>query len=252
MLENVHMNEYIPGSRLKECFGNSLHENFRQLCLRYSELGKRADVRMLPFRDRSSVHFLTLSIETQLRIIETLSITIRILESAIANDVDFKNSKLSLIWLALRELGLRPTSNLFTELDETDIIEIYNLVHVQIFRTFNMFKCINYSLDELFSHEWWDLFQRDSAITDALASIAISFTSGRQTTTRMVDLPDHVIEEKFSPVKTRVLVRSRLGSPLFNAHSRAIAGYLNVVRPIRIMEQNFAAVPRPPVSLGPV
>ncbi|NJL24241.1 MAG: hypothetical protein HC902_03040 [Calothrix sp. SM1_5_4] len=77
----------------------------------------------------------------------------------------------------MRELGLRPTADLFGELDKSDIIEIYSEEHIQLFRTFNMFECISYSLDELFSYEWWDLFQRDPAITEQLTQVAISLAT---------------------------------------------------------------------------
>jgi hypothetical protein len=197
---------------------------FRELCVRYSELGRKADTEILPYCEGSNRRFKVLPSAHQQGILASLESSIEICASAIENGVDLRGQNLSLVWWGLKKAKLRPLSDLFHRLDQTDLIEIYSLDDRQIFRSFNMFNCVSYSLEELFSYEWWELFRRDEAVTDSLQKVTQQFRAGHDKTIE-VHGPLHAVDEVFSRRRRQARMRVRLFSPLFQANGR-IGGYL--------------------------
>ena len=207
---------------------------FRMLCIQYAGLGLESGIEIAPFRDGSNQRFLTLPSEIQKAILGNIKTNIAIYESAIQNGVDIGKGSLSVVWWGLRSLGFHPPSSLFSELQNGDIIEVYCAAHIQRFRTFNMFECLSYSMEETFSYEWWELFSRDEKITQRIREIAMSFVNQDARSIVFVNSGAHVIEERFSPRKNRAEADVKFLSPLFDKSGK-VAGYLSCTRLIRLM-----------------
>lgn len=214
---------------------DALVTRFRTLCVRYAALGHEADIEIKPYHATSDTRFKTLPLSHQQGIIQALESSIEICQSAKANGIDIRRQSLSLVWWSLRMAGLRPLSDLFDKLDETDIVEVYNEHDQQIFRSFNMFRSISYTLEELFTHEWWELFERDSAITDLLKDLTQKMHAGQKDTI-VVNCPAYVIKERFSEHKIAARIQTKLLSPLFSADG-ATAGYISCTKFFSIVDQ---------------
>jgi hypothetical protein len=211
----------------------SLAPLFRELCIAYSEFGTMAGVEILPYRENSNERFLTLPREHQQGILTSLRASIEICTSAVQNNIDIRYDSLSLMWWSIKKAGLRPHSDLFGRLEQNDIIEIYDTNQRQLFRSFNMFNCISYSLEELFSYQWWELFERDNEINERLVRLGTSLLNGEAPA---IDVPPHVIKEKFSRRRTAHQIHHRLGAPLFLQGGRSVGGFIFCSRVVKYVD----------------
>jgi hypothetical protein len=227
-------------TKIQERLKPGLHDEslaplFRELCIAYSEFGAMAGVEILPYRENSNDRFLTLPREHQQGILTSLRASIDICTSAVQNNIDIRYDSLSLMWWSIKKAGLRPHSDLFGRLEQNDILEIYDIHQRQLFRSFNMFNCISYSLEELFSYEWWELFHRDSQVNERLMTVTTRLLTG-EAPIIYVDMPPHFIEEKFSRRRTLHRIQTRLGSPLHVQGAQSIGGFVCASRVVQYVD----------------
>lgn len=81
-------------------------------------------------------------------------------------------------------------------LTQDNIVEIYNLEHIQIFRSINFFDYCNYSVLDLLAREWFDLYERLSSITECVMHEVLEpIKTGK---VRKLTVPLHVLKERDS------------------------------------------------------
>lgn len=131
---------------------------------------------------------------------------------------------LSLTWRALRQLNLVPTSEIFGEIRETDVVEVYSTDHVQLFRNFSFFDFCSYTLEELSVFEWWLLFERDQSVTESIISESQKIFPGDLKETLTPNIPRHVLKEIRSSDRLMMSCEIRRMSPLFK--NRQVAGIM--------------------------
>lgn len=120
----------------------------------------------------------------------------------------------SLLWRMLSRLKLAPTEDLFNQFGQEHVVEIYNDSNVQIFRNFRFFEICSYSLEELFSRQWWELFRRDDQMTQRLFLLASKIFSGEFTGSVRPNIATHIVEEVASSLSFRVETDFECASPL--------------------------------------
>ena len=120
-------------------------------------------------------------------------------------------------------------ANLFAKEDlpgfvtDQNIVEIYNLDHIQIFRTINFFDLCNYSLLDLLAREWFVLYERLSSVTEhAMREFLQTLESGKL---RRLSVPIHLLKERDSDPRGIFQFDFRYCCPLFSAHEVS-GGYL--------------------------
>lgn len=209
---------------------------FRELAIQYSQLSEMAGVPIAAYREGSADRFARMEIHEQENILGGLQLSVDICLSAIQNNVKVERHNLSLVWWALQRLGLRPGSDLFTELKNNDLIEIYNKNSVQLFRTFNMFGCISYSIEEVFSHTWWELFRHDEHVMQQMLKATEIITKQEVRSTVFLGTPPHEVEERFSPRRRKAVLDMRLFAPLFDQNGR-IGGYVVASKILQVIDQ---------------
>jgi|GEM_PF-1298248 hypothetical protein len=137
------------------------HSKFRILALEVAEFGRMAGVKVTPFQEDSLPHFSKLSSEQQLSAIHYLEKYHNICSAMLDRNEDLKSSY-RIVWQALKEYELRPPSNLFDDLKNDYVIEIYDIAsNTQLFRNFKFFTFCSYSLEDLACRPWPELFERD-------------------------------------------------------------------------------------------
>ena len=179
------------------------------------------------FSERPS-RFLLLPSEIQDRVIQGLEAYYQLCLSAENEGASMRGDSQPAAWWVIRHLGWRPLSDVFSYIKPGDTIEIYDASHVQIFRSFNMFRCISYSLDELVTYDWADLYHRDAGIHELMIKVGQELVKNPSIKTTLRPFPDHIVSEKFSRRKRKASCTSRLVSPLFD-HTGKAAGYMNVL-----------------------
>ncbi|MCB0412027.1 MAG: hypothetical protein KDD22_05840 [Bdellovibrionales bacterium] len=108
-------------------------------------------------------------------------------------------------------------------IDHTDIIEVYDKDAIQCYRSFNFFDICSYSLEDLFSHEWWNLYKRNTFVTRKIGNICQNIFANGIEEPIFVDVPHHVAREIWSPLRTTIEIKQKYLIPLTN--SNAEVGY---------------------------
>ncbi len=80
-----------------------------------------------------------------------------------------------------------------------DLIEIYNIEQVQIFRTFNFFKLSSYSLLDLLVNEWFLLWERPTFVFEKLLKVAQDCLQGVHSGSKKIEVPAHLLKEIYRP-----------------------------------------------------
>lgn len=73
---------------------------------------------------------------------------------------------------ALNQFGLRAASdNVFDVISLDDVIELYNIQGVQLYRNMKFFKVCSYNLLDLSVHSWEKLYDKPSSVVDATLKV---------------------------------------------------------------------------------
>src|SRR5690606_17702992 len=104
-------------------------------------------------------------------------------QNALAVGGTLRDSSFQVFWNVLRRFDLRPCSDLFDLLDSNDVIEVYRYDFIQIYRNLRFLELCTYSLDEVFSYEWPELFHRKQEINFELFDLTREILSGAKKTT---------------------------------------------------------------------
>ena len=91
-------------------------------------------------------------------------------------------------WRALNKLGLVPRSDLFSKVTDDDILEVYDGEGRQLYRNFRFFDFCSYTMEELYTREWWELYKRDEDILAKLYEIVGRIFTGEIEGTVVPDL----------------------------------------------------------------
>ncbi len=110
------------------------------------------------------------------------------------------------LWHALSTMGLLPPSDLFARLKPNAVIEIYDLQGLQIWRNFNFMRVCSYTLEEIYSIEWFKRYKRDEKYTEECVKNVTSLLSGETSEVYKPDMSLQVMEETCS--QDRLMIRA--------------------------------------------
>lgn len=198
---------------------NEQCDRFRLLALSYQDFARSAGIDLLPFRDPALPHFTALPVSQRALALDALSACVRVCEGA-RNEGHAMSDSPGLAWQAIRQLGLRPTSDIFGMIWEDCVIEIHSPDGVQIFRNFNFFRFCTYSIEELYSLPWNTLFTRDLKIVEMIADRARKVYSGSITSATRFNVPTHIVREVASPTRTEIRLSMEWIAPLYRERTQ--------------------------------
>lgn len=205
-------------------FANTLRE--------ISSALKKWEVNTIPYNHESCEYFRSLPCEAARIVANGAESTLASIQKAEKLNVPLVDRSHSILWWALKEMHMIPRSDVFALLEENDVVEVYNGQSIQVFRTFNLFRYLSYTLEELMCFEWFRLFERDDEITRSMLKVGDDILSGKVMRTHFPNFPSHYVTEKFSATRMRTLVQHRFISPLSDGGG-GIAGFLNVVSVVK-------------------
>jgi hypothetical protein len=173
--------------------------------------------------------FRSLPIPQQLGINQALESYVQQIRLALKEQVDITGDNCKHAWWALAKMGLRAPAGVFEQIHASDIIEIYNAESIQVFRSFEMFQYLSYSLSEIFAFDWLSLYERDEFVFRRILDTVKQVLEGKITGPTHTNFPPHVVEEKFSEKKCWAKMEHILISPLHYADG-TIGGYVSTCR----------------------
>lgn len=189
-----------------------IHEEFKRTAGKISMIFSTQGMRVRPFVD-GLPHFGRLSVDKQMDIIKNLKFYLELCEEQMAEGQSLRDN-LSFTWKALGKLGLTPKSDLFSLVKDDDILEIYNSESRQLYRNLRYYDFCSYSIEELYSLEWWNLFSRDGDITLKLFEESHKIFNGEVDTHIFSETREHVVSELNSVDRLSNKYRAKLLSPL--------------------------------------
>lgn len=193
---------------------------FCELATQYQDFAFQAGVQVVPYYDSEPRLFSQQSSSKQHEILEALALCVKVCRDTEANGHALCDSP-QLIWQALKELGLRPPSDLFSYMNDCTVVEVYSPEGIQIFRSFSFFRYCSYSLEELYCENWTNLFARDDeTIVPMIFNFMRSVYDGTEKcTTSLRHVPQHIVRETSSPERLRLKVGVNWGAPLFRENT---------------------------------
>ncbi len=121
--------------------------------------------------------------------------------------------------LSMRALNLNFAKNFLDQNTSEDLVEGYDSERFQIFRNMRFMETSAYSLLEIQSYPWPDLFSRDSKIADRLISYCDEVLWENNSTIAL-DISEHVICEIKTEDKNSVRINFRHLAPIYNGPNR--------------------------------
>lgn len=169
-------------------------EVFRQLALRYAEIGALEGIRVLPYLSPDMPYFQKASHEQRTRAISYLKTIVDIYEETIAFG-DKASSSRKLIWRALSKLSLVPSPDIFEHFKDEDSVIIYNNEQTVIFWSLQFFQYISFTVEQMFFCPWHEFTKRDDEIHKNLYDMAVKIITGQITGNFVPDVPGHEVQE---------------------------------------------------------
>lgn len=198
--------------------------DFIILSLKLVAFGKKAGVDITPFRDEKLPLFSQLPSKVQSQVIEHLTSKVDCLELAETEGKQFRSNK-QMLWHTLVAMGLTPCSDVFDKITDEDVIEIHSLGNdiLQIYHSFSFYDKTSYTLEELCSIDWQELYITDDMTTVNLLNMASKVSSGEYGETFDPDFPNYIVQEKNSALGYKIEIEYKFGSPLFDKAGTPVA-----------------------------
>ncbi len=199
-----------------------LDQEFRVMASTIANLARAHGIPVVPYRDARLPHFTQKNQQEKLTILDDLKKYLQICQLTLSEGGKL-NDPITISWAAIRQLGLRPTSDLFAHITQDDVIEIHDSIGIQIFRNFNFYSYCNYGLEELHCYPWNHLYSRNDEVLHGILNLAVQTYGGEITKTTPTGLPKHVIEELYSPFRYKIEAEITHISPLYDVTNRVVA-----------------------------
>lgn len=221
-------------------WGNQFRTLAENLSTYYNTLGAKSK----PYHDPSLPHFSGLPETSKRSVIQHLTAQWQVAQTHITSQGEADNNAKSL-WSALKVYGLNPGGDLFGFLEQDDMIEVYTLDGIQIWRNCNVMEICSYTIEEVNCYDWEERYDRKETdnIVIRRAIGAMLDLNGKGYI--RANIPYHIVEEKFSQERLRLNVSHGYFFPLLGQENQVTA--FLVTSKVEVVS-NLAHLPSPDVS----
>lgn len=108
-----------------------------------------------------------------------------------------------LIEKALGYFNFRLKDHNWKSTAQNEILEIYNMEGIQLYRSMNFFSTCGYSLLDLCVNEWYVLWERPRRIVDQMAETVADVLSGKKNNDPQVYIAEHIVRETYDDGTTQ-------------------------------------------------
>ena len=207
----------------------SIQEQFRALIDEFASQCDAEGVRLLPYREEGWQRFHSLTFEKQVEKVSGFLKFYQACAEVVDSGISLKRGVKSLEKV-MSKFGYQVCPGLYDQISDEEVIEAYTSDFTQLFRNLEMLKLCSYSLLELSVYEWPELFRRPHSITEKLIGLAGQVLgSPSPRTITCSEVPNHFLEEIFSPDKHKLFIEQKLLSPLMDS-SGATVGFIGTLR----------------------
>lgn len=209
-------------------------QSFRQYSDRLVSLLKTEGIVRLPYESPELPIFNSLTSEQQEDSLALLKYYLESLEDVLSAGEKLSNNSTAL-WCALKKLGIKPPSDFFSHLRETDCIELYDANHIQIWRNLNMMRVMTHTTEQVFCLPWPYRYERDPVALQKCLEIIESLFNAEVPGGLTINI-ENLILEKESTELLQLDVVHRYAAPVTDNYHQT-CGYL-VVSSVDIIGSN--------------
>ncbi len=157
--------------------------------------------------------FHTYPLDVQMRIVESLEKYVSTVVNIQTAGIRFNESKKA-IWHLFGQNRWRLDDHIFSDLDESDVVEIYLADGTQFFRNFNYFQYSSYTLADLIFCPWEDLIEHESNSRGELLNISRQIFAEDASPKTRFQLAPYIAREKFSERRFTAELTSKFICPI--------------------------------------
>ena len=184
----------------------------------FRSFATKLDIPTTAFENQGFIKQLELTApKQQLAIVEQIQVLGELFAFAASSSDVEKDQDLEIycVQRALWKYGLVSKMDLSEIIEKDEVIEVYSTSQLQIYRNLYFFKLCSYSLFDIMSREWFELYDRPEFITRQLmGEVEETF---RKDTLHTCSLPAHLMTEKLSSSEGRsFLTNFKKMLPLYN------------------------------------
>lgn len=125
------------------------------------------------------------------------------------------------------------SDEVFSHIGPDDFIEVYNPQGIQIYRSWNFFKFCRYTIDEVLSNHWIDLYERPEFVERKILDLMPSFFS-KSSAMIPFNIAEHVVTEKKLNPSYKYANKLKFVCPLQDMHTKEIVAAMSVAFAKRI------------------
>lgn len=147
-----------------------------------------------PYASSSLPYFERLSNSEQNDVLANIANYDAICSEVRKNGNSLKDNKV-MLKTALQKFGWSIAPELYDQIQEDHIVEIYNLQHTQVFCGFRFFCYCSYTLEDLYCRKWYHLFERNEIDQDYMMKNVGHFVQQSPPQAMRLDSHPHEVRE---------------------------------------------------------
>lgn len=152
--------------------------------------------------------------------LKALQLQLQFVNEAIDEGVDAFN-EFSMVRMAMRKLNLFSDENILEKMDSSDVVEIIDMNMIQVYRSYSCFGLYNYSIAELVTYPWYELYERPSWVTDKIMELSMPVFQGERSFRELPDLmPPYVLKETRTEERAAFLMQEKFYARMISSLTR--------------------------------
>lgn len=153
--------------------------------------------------------FFSLSSERQKTALEAWNAQSSFLSQVLEHDIESVDEP-AMLQFAMGYLKLLGNSDIFSNVEKDDLVEIISPDFLQVYRSYSYFSLCNYSLLELGVYPFFELYDRSSHVQALLMERGGKILRGEARCVDLSDLPEYTIRELKTKERALFSMRERL------------------------------------------
>lgn len=180
-------------------------------------------VQIIPYRNEDKI-LSSLDEQKKIQILNHLQNFLRYIPQSSNQPI---NDEVSMLKMAFQIFQIKPYDDVFKLIEHGDIIEIHTAEGNQIYRNLEMFKVCSFSLLELISCSWTELYLRSQRVIECMITQSVEVMKNPAIGTVSCRYPHHIVTEN-AKVPYTILLNFKFISPLMSIESGQPMGVLTI------------------------
>ena len=206
---------------------SDLTNRFRSWSENLCQILEQEGMLVRPYQLASLPFFQALSLAEQEQAIQLIENYCAVCQSTRYRGASLRGER-AILDQALAHFNLQVDPEVFNFIGPRSVFEFYSENQTQFFRTANFFEYTSYTIEDLYSRSWMNLYARDEEIVGKIIEHATQILSGKVQGVIKPALPEHVIVERASLEKIKITVIIECLAPLMQ--NGKTVGILSVIK----------------------